>query len=214
MLRTLPAKGFVFSLALHAGAFGGIWWWSSGGNRAVSVPFAAGESAAIELRLIAVPRRPRLLPVPATRPLVSEPGVQPSVPPAAPTPRVEAMDRADVEVQLDPSVELEPTNLDVAPPSIGRRGVRTAARALGEIQPEYPQRCRLLGHQGTCSIEILLDQSGRVTETRLLESAGCQELNQAALEAIRKARFLPANSGDETVISRLTQRVRFKLTNR
>ncbi len=202
------------SLALHGGAFGGIWWWSSGGNRAVSVPFAAGESAAIEVRLIAVPKRPRLLPMPATRPLVSEPGVQPSVPPEALTPQVEPMDRADVEVQLNRSVKLEPVNLDVAPPSIGRRGVRTEARALGEIQPEYPRRCRVLRHEGTCSIEILLDQSGVVTETRMLESAGCQDLDQAALEAIRKARFLSATSGDEPVISRLTQRVRFKLTNR
>ncbi len=100
---------------------------------------------------------------------------------------------------------------DPEPLPPGRKGVLTNAKAVGEIQMVYPERCRRARHEGTCVLELSIDANGIVTDVRVVESAGCEDLDQAATAALRKARFTPEMVGDELLAAKRIQRVRFEL---
>jgi protein TonB len=59
--------------------------------------------------------------------------------------------------------------------------------------PEYPPMARRLKVQGTVVVSVLVDEEGRVTETRVVRGAERDVgLNEAAERAARTARFRPA----------------------
>jgi len=58
-------------------------------------------------------------------------------------------------------------------------------------QPTYADRAREAGVQGKVRVELTVDESGTVIETRVLEGLG-YGLDEAALEAAKAARFEPA----------------------
>jgi TonB family protein len=61
------------------------------------------------------------------------------------------------------------------------------------VRPQYPPLARRLGVQGTVRMSVLVDEAGRVIETRILEGMPRKVgINEAALEAATKARFRPA----------------------
>jgi protein TonB len=58
-------------------------------------------------------------------------------------------------------------------------------------QPTYADRAREAGVQGKVRVELTVDETGTVVETRVLEGLG-YGLDEAALEAAKAARFEPA----------------------
>lgn len=58
-------------------------------------------------------------------------------------------------------------------------------------QPVYADRAREAGVQGKVRVELTVDETGAVVETRVLEGLG-YGLDEAALEAAKAARFEPA----------------------
>lgn len=60
-------------------------------------------------------------------------------------------------------------------------------------------------------LELWINARGVVTDVRVIESTGCEELDRSAVDAIRKAQFMPELSGDGLLAARVTQRVRFEL---
>jgi TonB family protein len=61
------------------------------------------------------------------------------------------------------------------------------------VRPQYPPLARRLGVQGTVRLSLLVDEAGKVIETRLLEGVRQKVgINEAALAAATKARFRPA----------------------
>jgi protein TonB len=52
-------------------------------------------------------------------------------------------------------------------------------------QPEYPPQSRRLGEQGSCVLQVLVDASGHVTDSKLLQSSGSDLLDQAALAGVK-----------------------------
>lgn len=58
-------------------------------------------------------------------------------------------------------------------------------------QPAYADRAREAGIQGKVRVELTVDETGAVVQTRVLEGLG-YGLDEAALEAARSARFEPA----------------------
>jgi protein TonB len=59
-------------------------------------------------------------------------------------------------------------------------------------QPEYPPQSRRLGEQGSCVLQVLVDASGHVTDSKLVQSSGSSRLDQAALEGVKTSyRFFP-----------------------
>ena len=67
------------------------------------------------------------------------------------------------------------------------------------IRELYPQVLREAGVGGTVRVWVFIDRNGEVQQTRVAESSGRPELDTAAEEAMRAARFAPALNRDEKV---------------
>ena len=70
----------------------------------------------------------------------------------------------------------------------GTPGVPDGVDDLSLPAPVYPRESRLRGEQGTVMIEVVVDAGGAPT-FRILDDAGYPRLAQAALAAMKKARF-------------------------
>jgi protein TonB len=79
--------------------------------------------------------------------------------------------------------------------------------------PAYPESARRQGVEGVTTLRFQVLTDGSVGEVAIASSAGHGELDQAAVEAIRKWRFEPARRGKEAVVVWVTLPVRFALRN-
>ncbi len=81
-----------------------------------------------------------------------------------------------------------------APPA-QQSGPKTVTDAqvgyLTRPSPIYPARSRRAGDQGTVTVRVLVDASGRPSQVVLQKSSGHPELDESALSALRAARFRP-----------------------
>jgi TonB family protein len=78
---------------------------------------------------------------------------------------------------------------------------RVTAPVLTErIEPVYPEAAIKAGVGGTVGLELAIDESGVVTEVKVLRSA-TPELDQAALAAARRFKFRPATRDGKPVPS-------------
>ncbi len=85
------------------------------------------------------------------------------------------------------------TPYDVRPEVVGAEN----ARAI--VSGHYPPVLRDAGIGGTAVLWVLIDRTGSVTRTRLVQGSGRVELDEAAAAAMRQFRFTPALSQGEPV---------------
>ncbi len=96
--------------------------------------------------------------------------------------------------------------------SIVHEGTGTTAPVLAAaLDIVYPKSCRRNRHEGVSVVRATIDLDGRALAVELVESAGCDDLDRAAEEAIRRARFAPARDGVRPVRATIVQSVRFEL---
>jgi protein TonB len=88
---------------------------------------------------------------------------------------------------------------------------RALPRGGYQYRPAYPPRARDLRIQGTTVLEVLITVDGRVTEVAVKQSAGHPDLDQAAVDAVRRWRFEPARRGAEPVAMRVELPFEFRL---
>ena len=79
------------------------------------------------------------------------------------------------------------------------------------IRPDYPKGSRQRGEQGDVVVEMMVNPQGEIDEATVVSSSGFVELDEAALRAVRFAKFTPARSGGETVASIARITLAFKL---
>ena len=89
--------------------------------------------------------------------------------------------------------------------------VVSEAEALNEILPKYPRLARQKRHEGSVTVEFEILASGEVGEASVVVSSGHRELDRAALEAVRKARFVPASLDGVSISSTLRLTFDFRL---
>lgn len=118
-------------------------------------------------------------------------------PPPAPVP---ATVQAPASAPLTPEPQEEP----VQEPHVD-------ASRMKSLSPKYPRLSRRLREQGTVLLEMLVLVDGSVTELRVKTSSGFERLDQAALDAVKSWRFLPARRGGEAIAYRYVQPVEFSL---
>lgn len=73
-----------------------------------------------------------------------------------------------------------------------------APRLLKMFEPEYPQTARVKGIEGTVVVKIEVLTNGKAGEIEVVASSGSDDLDRAALDAVKHWRFIPAkdrNSG-------------------
>lgn len=87
------------------------------------------------------------------------------------------------------------------------------AAYLDNPRPAYPLAARRRGLEGTVHIDVLVSRDGVAREVRVKTTSGTNDLDESALAAVRRWRFLPARRGAETVEAWITVPIRFQLEN-
>lgn len=164
------------------------------------------------------PERPRAVakprPVPAAppRPLVAQAPVlsptEPVGPPPSPEPVVEAAPQPVVAPPV-PAPAAEPE----APPKPAGPVILTSELSVicpERTAPEYPAQARRRGEQGQVVLRVNLDETGRVSAVRVVQSA-TPSLDEAALAAVRGWHCNPARRDGQAVRAVATQPFNFAL---
>jgi protein TonB len=137
----------------------------------------------------------------ATLPAISEP---------APAPGSAAPAASSSTVALPASGPVVAAKPATTPPD----SVTQTARPQGgyQVRPAYPSAPRRLGIQGTTMLRVHVLADGRIGDVRVEHSAGHPDLDQAAMEAVRRWRFEPARRGADAVAMWVLLPVEFRLT--
>ena len=106
-----------------------------------------------------------------------------------------------------PPQEPAPQPVAVTPPSY-------SAAYLSNPVPEYPGAARRRGLQGVVLLSVLVSETGAPKEIRLSKSSGAAVLDEAASEAVRGWKFVPARQGERPVAAWVEVPIRFRLEGR
>jgi protein TonB len=118
---------------------------------------------------------------------------------------------ATTEPVLTPPAPPEnPTNAaDAALPAAPRAGTVEIPRLLKKVAPVYPPSARSARVEGVVVIEATIEESGRVDHLNVVE--GHPMLIDAAIEAVRQWRYIPAKLHGVPTTSSVRVNVIFKL---
>ncbi len=217
-LRWLPSLGVV--LALHAAAWWGMTHFKETTARPAPLPV-------VNVALLPPPEPPRVEPPPRPEPPKPQPRRLPERPPA-PLPVLRTQAAEAPALPAPPVEEAKP----VAPPPIASPAPPIAAVAaprpapepvlepprynaayLSNPPPAYPMAARRRGIEGTTLVHAEVSPEGFCLRADLKKSSGAEMLDQAALEAVRKWRFVPARRGSVAVVAWVEVPITFKLEN-
>ncbi len=138
----------------------------------------------------AEPRPTSLPPVLATTP--EAPAIA-TTQPVPPTP-VDPVP-APVVAQTAPPAPAPPAPVKAAPVTPPNFN----ADYLNNPAPAYPAIARRQGHQGKVVLRVFVNAAGGADQVEVRSSSGYSTLDQAALNAVRRWRFVPARQGDQPV---------------
>ena len=137
-------------------------------------------------------------------------------PPARPSVPIESEDEDLEDVTIE-ETDLESFEAWDAPPP-PPEGPRVKfipyddpPRPLTPIRPKYPEIAQEAGIEGTVIVQVFVDKKGRVKETIILKGIPNTGLDEAAINAIRKTRFLPAKQRERAVGVWISIPVNFRL---
>ena len=73
-------------------------------------------------------------------------------------------------------------------------------QAIIPINPIYPENDRQAGIEGIIYVQYFINKRGEVTEATVLKGIpNSESMDEAALEAIKKSKWVPAKQGDKEV---------------
>lgn len=209
----------IVSCCIHCLLFVGAGWLGGG---IFSKP---AEPETIEMELISSVALPeQVAPVPITMPQAASSIAQPMTPPVTPTPSnpnpiVNAPASTAVADRFSQPAEPAASSAgggtaggaSAAPPPAVHKSV-SAPRILSKVEPDYPDDARQEGVAGTVGVKIEVLENGRTGEVRIVRSSGRSSLDEAALQAVRRWRFVPAEEDGQAIRCFTTLAVVFDLT--
>ena len=140
----------------------------------------------------------------------SDPSVRPEDQPTDPVADRAPEDDSVLETTPPPTAESSETS-DATPAADERAAVVSDPIALNRIVPVYPRVARRRGHEGVVTVAISVAEDGVVAQSEVVSSSGYKELDEAALSAVRSARFAPATSDGVSVRGELRLTFDFRL---
>jgi len=87
------------------------------------------------------------------------------------------------------------------------------AAYLDNPPPAYPPLARRSGEQGRVLLRVHVTTAGAAETVELRTSSGSPRLDQAALETVKRWRFVPARQGDQPVAAWVLVPINFTLEN-
>ena len=89
--------------------------------------------------------------------------------------------------------------------------VNAPPRALTSIQPRFPEKADKEKLSGEVTLQLLIDETGKVRDLAVLTAKPEGYFEQSALDAFRNSRWTPAQKDGHAVKSRVLIRVSFSL---
>ena len=201
----------LFSRREHAGRAAALLFGAlilAGQSRMVLIPLPQHREAPIVVAL-KPPPKPEAPPKPTEPPKPKEPPKPREVPrPKAlprPTPKLVQQAKPETDSPRTPVQDAAPVQSPVqssraavpaAAPSIASNAASEAGfakevRQRIEARKLYPAEAQSLGMTGSVTVAYVLDRAGKVLSAEVVASSGSRLLDQAALDAVRKAVFRP-----------------------
>jgi periplasmic protein TonB len=148
------------------------------------------------------------------------------MPAAQPEPQVDVKPEIESPVTVDeplPEAQFEPVTpmAEVAVPESASAisatptggAVAQELKTSSRVEPIYPPASRRAGEEGTVRLKVLVDERGRPGQVQVAQSSGFAKLDEAAVTAVRKWKFVAATDGTKSVTAWTQVAVTFKLTN-
>ncbi|MDP2155295.1 MAG: energy transducer TonB [Sulfuricella sp.] len=206
-LRWLPSFGLV--ALLHATV-----WWGFTHFKGEIVP--PKPLPVVQVALLAPPAPPEPRVVPPSPPKVErqqKPVVEKAIPTPKPVPVAQPVAEHAVQRALvaaappSPPAQVQPAAEPAAEPP------RYNADYLINPPPAYPLAARRRGIEGAVLVRAEISAGGECQRAELKKSSGHEMLDHAALEAVKKWRFVPAKRGSQAVVAWVEVPITFKLEN-
>lgn len=112
-----------------------------------------------------------------------------------------------VSAQVSKNTEASNTNPS-APLKVG--GDVSAPRVIYQPDPEYSERARKAGHQGSCVLRLIVGTDGKPYDISEVRTVG-MGLDEKAIEAVRQWVFEPARRAGKPVAVQIDVEVSFRL---
>ena len=193
--------GLISALALHAVAIATV----------LSHPPARSAIAAtMPIMVSLITSAPTTEPKTPPRPLPVRPPVEPTrSKPIEPLPLVATTSETSAQfvapppaVRELPAIGAPPRQADSAPSAAASSAPvlpRFDAAYLQNPPPVYPPLARRMAEQGRVLLRVLVTQNGAAERVELRTSSGSARLDHAALDTVKRWRFVPALQGDRPV---------------
>lgn len=183
----------------------------------VSTPAIEGVLISTQPDPVATPALPPPEPSPPERAPAVTPRPVPEAPPSeralttpdAPSPATPAPTGPSPEVSAPAQEVPAPAATDSAATAV--TPPRSDAAHLNNPKPVYPALSRRLKEHGRVVVDVYILADGSVGETRLKTSSGYRRLDDAALQAVRRWKYIPARRGNEPVALWYSQSLVFSL---
>ena len=180
---------------------------------------AVGEVAPLFVELVAPPSPPAPPPPPASPPPPR--AIKPPAPIIAaapsPTPSPAAFLAAPplVEPPAPVAIEAPPPSPPAPPlpPAPPKTIPATAVSYLDPPAPVYPAASKRLGESGRVLLRVEIGIDGRARQVQVSRSSGSSRLDDAALAAVRAARFKPYTENGTPLVVWTTVPIIFELEN-
>jgi protein TonB len=212
--RTDPAHwaGFGIAIAVHALVLAFLLTYAPARDALKSIAPLMVQLIRPELPAPPTPRPepkvdklPKPLPIKRVQPRPEpEPLILAAQAPAAAVPAV--------VVSPDPK-PLPPVETRAAPPAPPAAIVppNFNANYLDNPAPVYPPLARRMGEEGRVMLRVYVEATGLPSKVEIRTSSGFERLDQAALEAVKRWKFVPARQGDLAVPAHVVVPISFSL---
>jgi protein TonB len=185
--RRISGGGVALVVALHLAAF-----WLLLQMQVIEMP-APLSTLSVHLIQPAALRPQAPVTPPKPKPVERRPAPAPQPVPLA-MPAAAAAPAATVATPSVPAPAAAPAPAPAAPSA-----PRFDADYLDNPKPAYPSLSRRLGEEGKVVLRVHVLPEGRADEIHIHAASGSPRLDQAALDAVRRWRFVPARQGGSAI---------------
>ena len=195
--------GIAFVVALHAAAF-----------LLLLIPAVAppAEKEQEQKTMVTIVDAPPPPPPPPPPPDETPPPPIKNLAPPTTTPLPPPPDAPPVDVEVARATDVyQPPSPPAPPAPVSSFEASVDISSKNMNPPKYPPAAARAGIQGTVVLIIDVDASGNVTNVSVEKSSRNRDLDRAAMDAARKWRFNPGQSGSQKVAGRVRVPVDFKM---
>jgi len=161
---------------------------------------APQPQVAVQPQPVPAPPQPAI-PSPPSAPVAVAPALDTAPRPAAPTGAVAAAPPVADAVPAAPAVARGPS---IVPPSFD-------ADYLHNPTPRYPPAAARLRESGRVLLSVAVNAAGLPERVEIAATSGSPRLDQAALDTVKRWRFVPARQGDRAVAASVNVPLVFRL---